>query len=97
MGKGMDILLEIFLELLSSIVESLGDLAPEKTNRIIGPAMGGCVLVIFYLLIMGVAIGMGIWVLPVNKPAGIALIIVGALLAIGTLIAFLKFFFRRNK
>ena len=89
--------MEIFLELLSAIVEFLGDLAPEKTNRIIGPAMGGCVLVIFYLLIMGASIGVGIWVLPVNKPAGIALIIVGALLAIGTLIAFLKFFFRRNK
>ena len=89
--------MEIFLELLSLIVEFLGDLAPEKTNRIIDLAMGGCVLVIFYLLIMGASIGMGIWVLPINKPAGIALIIVGALLFIGSLIGFIKFFFRRNK
>ena len=89
--KGMDFIFEILADILDLIAPShhIGRTDTKETKRF---------MIFLYLLMMGVAIGVGIWVLPVNKPAGIALIIVGALLAIGTLIAFLKFFFsRRNK
>ena len=87
--------MDILLEILGEIFDIL--LAPTSRYDATSEARLGCALVLGYFVMMGVAIGMGVWVLPVNKPAGIALIIVGSLLAIGTLIAFLKFFFRRNK
>ena len=46
---------------------------------------------------MFTAIGMGIWVLTVNVPAGIALIVFGAILFIGSLIGFIKIFFGKRK
>ena len=87
----MDILWEIIGEILDILIPS------RPLDRSTDVAGLGCALVFIYIVMMCATIGMGIWVLPINKPAGIALIIVGALLAIGTLIAFLKFFFRRNK
>jgi hypothetical protein len=88
--KGMDFIFEILADILDLIAPShnIGMTDTKETKRF---------LIFLYLLMMGVAIGMGIWVLPINKPAGIALIIVGALLFIGSLIGFIKILFGRKK
>ena len=91
----MDFIFEILAEILGEIFDIL--LAPTSRYDATNEARLGCALVLGYFVMMGVAIGMGVWVLPVNKPAGIALIIVGALLFIGSLIGFIKILFGRKK
>ena len=87
----MDILWEIIGEILDILIPS------RPLDRSTDVAGLGCALVFIYIVMMCATIGMGIWVLPINKPAGIALIIVGALLFIGSLIGFIKILFGRKK
>ena len=91
----MDILWEILGEIFAAIVDSL--LPSGMYDNSANTAGIGCCMVFLYIVMMVTAIGMGIWVLSVNVPAGIALIVVGALLFIGSLIGFFKIHSRMKK
>lgn len=85
--------MDVLLEILAEVVDFL---LPDYTGESMEKQLG-CALVFIYIVMMCTAIGMGIWVLGVNVPAGIALIVVGALLFIGSLIGFIKILFGRKK
>ena len=87
--------MDIFGDIIVAILEII---TPHNTyDSDYNMVQIGCTLVVIYFLMMFTAIGMGIWVLTVNVPAGIALIVFGAILFIGSLIGFIKIFFGKRK